>query len=186
MPEPEIFLLFIKPLNRLQVIYMITGATAAIVYGAPRLTNDLDLVLRLSVNQIGQFRAAFSEAEFYVPPEDIMVMEVSREQRGHVNLIHLVTGFKADCYLAGKDPLHSWALENRHQFQIGKETIWVAPPEYVILRKLEYFREGGSEKHLNDIRNMMRISHKEIDFNLLEEKIAQLNYSQEWKLVKSG
>jgi len=28
----------------------------------------------------------------------------------------------------------------------------VAAPEYVIVRKLEFFREGGSEKHLRDIR----------------------------------
>jgi len=29
---------------------------------------------------------------------------------------------------------------------------YAAPPEYVILRKLQYFREGGSEKHLLDIK----------------------------------
>jgi len=34
------------------------------------------------------------------------------------------------------------------EFTIEGEPIWVAPPEYVILRKLEYFREGKSEKHL--------------------------------------
>ncbi len=185
MQEPELFLLFLKPLNRLKVVYMVTGATAAIVYGAPRLTNDLDLVLRLTIDQISDFRTAFSEEDFYVPPEDIIAMEISREQRGHLNLLHLETGFKADCYLAGKDPLHTWALKNRREFQIENETIWVAPPEYVILRKLEYFREGGSEKHLNDIRNMIRISQKEIDFHLLKEKMAQLDLNNQWNLVES-
>ena len=34
----------------------------------------------------------------------------------------------------------------------------VAQPEYVIVRKLEYYREGGSEKHLRDIRSMLDTS----------------------------
>ena len=34
----------------------------------------------------------------------------------------------------------------------------LAPAEYVIVRKLEYYREGGSEKHLRDIRSMLAVS----------------------------
>jgi hypothetical protein len=44
MQEPDLFLLFLKPLNRLKLDYMVTGATAAIVYGTPRLTNDLGVI----------------------------------------------------------------------------------------------------------------------------------------------
>ena len=32
----------------------------------------------------------------------------------------------------------------------------VAPPEYVIVRKLQFYHEGGSEKHLRDISAMLR------------------------------
>lgn len=183
MHEPDIFLLFLKPLNRLRLVYMVTGATAVIVYGAPRLTNDLDLVLKISYDQIHIFRRAFSEKEFYVPPEEIIAMEISRKQRGHLNLIHLETGFKADCYLAGKDPLHEWAFENRREIPFHAETLWIAPPEYVILRKLEYYREGGSDKHLNDIKTMITVSKSEINFKILKEKIAQLNLIEQWKVI---
>ncbi len=31
----------------------------------------------------------------------------------------------------------------------------LAPPEYVIVRKLQFFREGGSQKHLRDISRML-------------------------------
>jgi hypothetical protein len=183
MHEPDILLLFLKPLNRLHSVYLVTGAAAAIVYGVPRLTNDLDLVLKISINQISQFRQAFSEKEFYVPPEEVFSMEISREQRGHLNLIHLATGFKADCYLAGKDPLHKWALENRSKISFHGEALWIAPPEYVILRKLEYYREGGSDKHLNDIKAIINVSKEKLNFNILEEKIAQLNLKEQWKLI---
>jgi hypothetical protein len=59
----------------------------------------------------------------------------------------------------------------------------VAPPEYVIIRKLEYFREGKSEKHLRDIRSMLAVSAAAIDRALLETKIAELNLEPEWRRV---
>jgi hypothetical protein len=184
MQEPELFLVFLKPLNRLKLEYMITGATAAIVYGTPRLTNDLDVVLKLNLSEINEFRKAFTEDDYYVPPEEVITAEISREYHGHVNLLHLETGYKADCYIVGHDPLHIWALKNRRALEFHSETIWIAPPEYVILRKLQYYREGGSEKHLNDIRNMIQISGKNIDFNLLKEKINQLKLEDQWKLIE--
>lgn len=55
-----------------------------------------------------------------------------------------------------QDPLHQWALKNRRRERLDAKTeIWIAPPEYVIIRKLEYFREGDSHKHLDDTRKML-------------------------------
>ena len=42
MPDPELSLLFLPPLNRLGVKYVISGSVAAILYGEPRLTHDVD------------------------------------------------------------------------------------------------------------------------------------------------
>jgi hypothetical protein len=38
---------------------------------------------------------------------------------------------------------------------VENDEFWLAPVEYVILRKLEYYREGGSEKHLRDISGIL-------------------------------
>ncbi|MEN9818639.1 MAG: hypothetical protein RLZ32_2519 [Gemmatimonadota bacterium] len=38
---------FVAPLHGLGLPYMVTGGAAAIVYGDPRLTNDIDLVLAM-------------------------------------------------------------------------------------------------------------------------------------------
>jgi len=59
----------------------------------------------------------------------------------------------------------------------------VAPVEYVILRKLEYFREGGSEKHVRDIRGMLEVSGAQIDRPLLEQWISRLGLAAEWTRV---
>jgi hypothetical protein len=72
-------------------------------------------------------------------------------------------------YLAGDDPLHGWAFERRRRLQVGDTAIWVAPVEYVILRKLEYFRASGSERHLRDVAMMLRISSELVDHGALME-----------------
>jgi hypothetical protein len=75
-----------------------------------------------------------------------MRAEHSRGVRGHFNIIHHDTGFKADIYLAGRDPLHAWAFKHRREIETAETTLSVAPPEYVIIRKLEFHREGQSKK----------------------------------------
>jgi hypothetical protein len=64
------------------------------------------------------------------------------------------------------------------------EKYWLAPIEYVILRKLEYYREGESEKHLRDISSILAVSLNEIDFKLLEEQIDLRMLAKEWKAAK--
>jgi len=181
MPAADFIALFTAPLEQLGVPYMITGATAAILYGQPRLTNDLDVVIELQDHDIERLRAAFPEEEFYAPPADVIGLELARNERGHFNLIHHDTGFKADLYPIGTDPLHHWALPLRRRIPFGNASIAVAPPEYVIVRKLEYFREGGSDKHLIDIRAILAISGDQLDRAALVSWIDRKGLAVEWR-----
>jgi hypothetical protein len=136
-------------------------------------------VVALSSRDIAAFVAAFPLEEFYCPPEDVLAVEVRRGQRGHCNLIHHDSGFKADIYIAF-DELHRWALAHRRTLVLDGLSMSVAPVEYVILRKLEYFRERRSEKHLRDIRGMLEISSNQIDRAFLETWIDQLGLDATW------
>jgi hypothetical protein len=63
------------------------------------------------------------------------------------------------------------------------ELIVVAPPECVIVRKLEYYREGGSDKHLRDIRSMLAVSGDQINRAELDEWIHRRGLEAECKEV---
>lgn len=182
LPEPSPFEPFVSRLERLGFPYFVTGSTAGIVYGEPRLTNDVDIVIALSLGDVPAFVAAFPLDEFYCPPEEVLALEVRRGQRGHCNLIHHDSGFKADIYIAF-DELHRWALGHRRAVDLDGLRMSVAPVEYVILRKLDYFREGGSEKHVRDIRGMLDVSGSQIDGTVLEHWIARLGLAATWRRV---
>ena len=177
--DPSLFALFTEPLNALGIDYMVTGSVAGIVYGEPRLTHDVDLVLALAGKDVRAFHAAFPIEDFYCPPLEVIETERVRTTRGHFNLIHHRTGFKADIYLKS-DSLHDWGFAHRVKIPQGESFMWVAPPEYVIIRKLEYFREGGSEKHLRDIAMILSVSQDLLECDWLEAQVKQAQLEGEW------
>ena len=185
MQETNLFRVFLSRLETSGLQYMVTGAAASIVYGEPRLTHDIDLVIEMREEDAQKIVHAFPADQFYCPPIEILEHEAKRPLRGHFNVIHHVTGFKSDFYLTGKDELHRWAMVGRNRVQLEGLSIWVAPPEYVILRKLEYYREGRSQKHLRDIAGMMALSREQIDMKTLQEKIEAYGLEREWEEAQS-
>ena len=63
MPEPNLFQIFVSRLNRLDIRYMVTGAVASIIYGEPRLTHDIDLVVELNPQNAEKIIDAFPSSE---------------------------------------------------------------------------------------------------------------------------
>lgn len=183
MPEAEFSLLFLRPLNRLKIRYVVSGSVASILYGEPRLTNDVDMLVFFRTDDIARLQEAFPSPEFYVPPAEVMFAEMARPEHGQFNLIHADSGFKADFYPAGRDEFNAWAFRHARKMEYFGVPVTVAPPEYVIVRKLEYFREGGSDKHLRDIRAMLNVSGDQIDRSVLNEWIQRQKVESEWAKV---
>jgi hypothetical protein len=183
MPEVDPVLVFVTRLNQLEARYMVTGSVASIAYGEPRLTHDIDIVVELDRIQAGRLALSFPAPDFYCPPIDIIRLELARECGGHFNIIHQGTGFKADIYPLGQDPWSAWGLSRSRRFLLEGIPMILAPPEYVITRKLEYFQEGGSEKHLRDIRSILRVSRALLNLEELERWIQNRHLEQGWKRV---
>jgi hypothetical protein len=64
---------------------------------------------------------------------------------------------------------------------VGGDQLWVAPPEYVILRKLEDYREGGSQKHAEDIRGILRVTI--VDRAEIEGRLDLLGVRTQWEQI---
>jgi len=180
MREPDLIELFVRPLDRAQLQYLISGSVAAMLYGEPRVTLDIDFVVFLRAEEVARLPEVYPESQFYLPPLDVLAAEAARELKGHFNVIHPRSGLKADFYTANQDELHAWAFRNVRQYTVEGRNIRLAPPEYVIVRKLEYFREGGSEKHIRDIHSMLAVSGEHIDRAELERWIRRRGLLAEW------
>jgi len=175
MPGPEEIT---RRLEQAGITYCIVGGLASIAYGRPRLTLDADLVVAINPGEVANLMEAFPPADFYLPPAEILQAELQRDSRGHFNIIHQHSALRADCYLPGRSKLAGWELTHRQRLPMGSGEAWFAPPESVIIHKLIFHREGGSEKHLEDVRGIL-IGTK-VDQKIISDWIERLGLEESW------
>ena len=56
-------------------------------------------------------------------------------------------------------------------------------PEDAILKKMEFFREGGSDKHLRDITGALKTSGSEIDRAYIDRWATTLGLTGIWQAI---
>jgi hypothetical protein len=171
----------VDALERLGVPYMLVGSLASIAYGEPRLTQDIDIVVALSEHDVHAFCAAFPDPEFYV--SEPAVRDAVR-RRFPFNVIHPTSGNKIDFMLPRDDEWGSGQIERRRRVRILPDReAFAASPEDVILGKLWYYAEGGSEKHLRDITGMLCATDTKVDRNEVARWAARLGLQDIWQAV---
>lgn len=86
----------LKILNENNIPYMVVGSIAVIIYGDPRLTNDLDLVINIDSNKINDFKKAFGSGSFSCPDGDVILSKIKNQ--GSFNLVHKIRNENRCCY----------------------------------------------------------------------------------------
>ncbi len=166
-------------LDRLGLTFLVTGSTATIAYGEPRFTNDLDIVLDLPAGLVDQFCAGFPPDDFYLSREAVLDAVRTGFQ---FNVIHPAAGLKIDfILLSGSAFDASRRLRGRRLAVLADRTVPFASPEDVVLKKLLYFREGGSEKHLRDIAGVVRVQGAKLDYGYIAHWAAALGVADLWQ-----
>jgi hypothetical protein len=168
-------------LEEQEITYLLVGSLASGVYGEPRLTHDIDVVLELRPDQVARLCEAFPASEYYVSEK------AAREAvagGGQFNVIHPASGNKIDFMIARQDAWGRSQISRRRLEQIlpGRPG-YTAAPEDLIIGKLWYYREGESEKHLRDIAAMLQVSGDEIDKEYIDHWTRQLGFTEEWQAV---
>ncbi|MBU0502535.1 MAG: hypothetical protein ABIH69_06845 [bacterium] len=179
--EHDIFLEILGILNKLKVPYMIGGSIASIAYGEPRLTLDMDVVVDLEPKQAKQLAGSLGP-EYYVSLASIKKAIVNR---GHFNIIQSEAGIKVDFYVLVDDEMGRLQFSRKriNAFDENNKAFF-ASPEDVILKKLEWHKMGQSQKHLDDIKGILRISGAKLDFKYIDEWSVKLGVRGIWQELK--
>jgi len=171
---------FIDKLNSTDIDYMIVGSLGSIIYGEPRMTRDLDLVINIQSKDAKLISKLFPIKDFYCPPDEVIIQEVIT--KGQFSLIHHKTGFKVDLIVCKNNAHSIKEFERRKKIEIFEGlSAYVASPEDIIIKKLIYFKEGRSQKHIDDIKGML--ANTEINNDYVNEWIVLLGLVKEWALI---
>ncbi len=143
MTQQEFFEAVLSALGALNVPYMVVGSVGSMLYGEPRLTNDMDVVVDLAPGQAAGLARAFASAQFYFPPIET-VLEAIRS-RGQFNIIHIGSGSKVDAIVRKDDAFAREEFSRRRSVPFSARIECMsATPEDILLAKLRWMKAGGS------------------------------------------
>jgi len=163
------------------ISYMVVGSIASGAYGEPRLTQDIDIVASLNRDDVWGLKRAFPEPDFYLSVE---AMREAISSRTQFNIIHPESGNKIDVMVSPMDTWGRTQLSRRQKIKLFPDLEgYAARPEDVMLSKMLYYREGGSEKHLRDIAGIVRVQADALDRDYVAEWAEKLGVADIWHAV---
>jgi hypothetical protein len=171
----------VEVLEAADIPYFVTGSAATIYYGEPRFTNDLDIVAEIRESHIPNLLAAFPSPEFYLSPD---ALRDAIRRRSMVNILHPGFGLKVDLIVPASTPFNTSRFQRKVRVHPSEgQQAWYSAPEDIILKKMDFYREGGSDKHLRDITGMFKVMGDQIDTTYIAEWAARLDLEEIWALV---
>lgn len=156
----------ITRLEKTGVTYAITGSIASNLWGAPRTTHDVDIVVILSISDIDGLLTVFSDSYYVSEP----AIRKAILQKSMFNVIDPKRNLKADFWVSGDDPFNESMLRRRCRLEIvpGQEA-YVGSAEDVLLHKLVWNQITPSARQLSDAAGIVAVQGEKLDLAYLRQ-----------------
>jgi hypothetical protein len=165
--------------EQFNVPYYITGGVAAILYGEPRTTRNLDVVINLQREQLALLVTALETSGFYCPPGAVAELQAGQGQT--LSVTHISMVLNADLILNADTPFDRSKIERRRLESFGEtdnQQFWVASPEDLVLAKLLWRQRSQLEEQWRDVLGVLKIQGETLDFGYLFRWAAALSLTE--------
>ena len=154
-------------LDALTIPYAITGGYAVSIWGKPRSTFDVDVVIEFPQSKIHPLAEALKKiSELVYIDERMMTRAV--ERKGEFNFIHIESGIKIDFFVLKDDEFSSARLKRRVSKSIAGKSVYFLSPEDLVLSKLLWRKDTESELQLRDVESVLKFQ-KNLDWRYLQK-----------------
>ncbi len=153
------------------IAYMVAGSTGSSFHGHPRATNDLDIVIAPSKEQLDAFVALLG-ADYYVSAG---AAKAALNDKTMFNVVDNATGWKVDLVVRKERAFSIEEFKRRRKVRMMESDVFIASPEDVILSKLEWAKNSGSEQQIRDALGVIEVQGDELDLAYLENWAGALN-----------
>jgi len=159
------------------VPYMVTGSLASSVHGEPRSTNDLDVVIAPTRDQLFSLVQLLTRVGLYVRWEDA---EAALTKRDQFNVVDFANAWKVDLIVRKAREFSLLEFDRREPVEMDGLHFVIARAEDVLISKLEWFKMGESERQLTDAAGIIRRQGEQLDVAYIEHWIESLGLQEQW------
>jgi len=168
-------------LDELKIDYAISGGVAVSVWGRPRYTADLDIVLEIdNANQIENLVKILLKDIKGSYADEAAALEAF-QRKSEFNLIESEYGLKADFFVIGQDEYQKQELKRAKKKRIAGKMVKFISPEDLIISKLKWYQESQSDRQIEDILTVLEAGN--IDMRYLHSWIKKLGLDEEWQKI---
>lgn len=169
-------------LDEAGIPYMVVGSFASMVYGEPRTTQDLDIVVDPASAALDHFLARIDMDAFYVDPD---TARDALRRRGMFNIVDMRSGWKIDLVIRKNRPFSREELVRRTDQEILGVLVPTASPEDTIIAKLEWAKQGGSERQVRDVVGILRVRGDSLDREYIARWVEELGLEEPWERARA-
>jgi len=179
---PQIFRRIVDALERAGIAYMLTGSFASSYHGTPRATQDIDLVIAPTPDQLRRLAPLLPSDEFYF---DLDTALDAQRRQTQFNVVDLATGWKIDLILRKSRPFSREEFDRRSQVDLEGLHLFIASAEDIVLSKLEWGKLSESQRQLEDVAGILRVRSGDLDRDYIERWVGILGLEPEWESARS-
>jgi len=165
-------------LDSAKIPYMLTGSFASTYYGVTRSTQDIDLVIAPTPDQLGIFVESLPSDAYYA---DLDAAQEALSHQSLFNVLDLGSGWKFDLIIRKARSFSREEFRRRQLVEIRSLPIYVASAEDVVLSKLEWSKQGKSRRQVEDVSAILKITWEFLDQAYLEIWIKDLGIQEQWQ-----
>jgi len=138
-------------LNQLNIQYMLTGSLAMSYYAQPRMTRDIDLVVNIFPEMINKMDELFTQS-YYISLDSV---KDAVDKEFMFNLIHTESSIKVDCIIRKNEEFRITEFNRKKKIKLTDFEVDIVSKEDLIISKLIWYRDSGSELQKRDIQNLL-------------------------------
>ena len=160
---------------------MLTGSFASVHYGAPRATQDIDIVIEADPAALQSFIQSLGRDQFYA---DVDAALEAHRRESMFNVIDRVTGWKIDLIIRKSRAFSKEEFGRRCAIDVEGVRIFVASAEDRVIAKLEWAMLGKSQRQIDDVAAILRLRRDAIDRSYMEKWISSLQLGEQWSAAR--
>ena len=178
MTTKDVFQRLMDALGRAGIPSMLTGSFASSYHGAPRATQDIDIVISPTVGQLRMLVKLLPESEYYI---DLNAALEAQQRQRQFNIIDFASGWKIDLIIRKSRPFSREEFERRSMIDFHGIQLAIATAEDVLISKLEWAKLAQSQRQIDDAASILRIRERELDKEYIAKWVRQLQLIEQWE-----